>query len=451
MAVQVAEVSLWGRAIGAVSWDATRRLGYWEYTPEFQRSQIQVAPLTMPLGPRVFSFPALAHETFYGLPGLLADSLPDKFGNALIDQWLIRSGRTRESFSPVERLCYIGSRGMGALEFSPALRTGNDRSAAVDIAELVKLASDALSQKQSLATELTGKDAGDIEAIRDILRVGTSAGGARAKAIIAWNEITHEVRSGQVAAPEGFTYWLIKFDGVSGNRDKELNDPKGYGQVEYAYYLMARAAGIEISESRLLAENGRKHFMTRRFDRMATGQKRFMQSLCSIAHMDFNQAGMYSYEQALEVGRNLGLTHPELQQLFKRACFNIMARNQDDHTKNIAFLMDKTGRWSLAPAFDVTYSYNPNGLWTNQHQMSLGGVRDHFQQSHFYDTAKLFRLGSRAKVADWLEQIDAALHRWNEFATEAEVDPKWIEQIASHHRRLASIEPLASARKRPVR
>lgn len=439
MPVQVAEVVLWGRVIGAVSWDAARGLAAWEYSPAFQRSGIQLAPLTMPLGPRVYTFPALAPESFYGLPGMLADSLPDKFGNTLIDQWLARSGRDRQSFSPIERLCYIGSRGMGALEFKPALRAGNDRSADVDIAQLVHLANEALSQKLELSTQLDGSHPGDIDALRDILRVGTSAGGARAKAIIAWNESTQQVRSGQVAAPEGFTYWLLKFDGVAGNRDKELSDPKGYGKVEYAYYLMARAAGIEMSECRLLNENGRHHFMTQRFDRTDTGHKLFMQSLCAVAHMDFNQAGAYSYEQALDVARSLGLKHAELQQLFLRCAFNIMARNQDDHTKNIAFLMDQQGHWSLAPAFDVTYSYNPNGAWTNQHQMTLGGRRDGFQRGDFYTAAKHFRLGTAKKIESMLEKIDAALVRWPEFAESAEIPSEWIESIASHHRRLATL------------
>lgn len=438
MAVQVAEVALWGRVVGAVSWDKTRRLAAWEYSTAFQRSGIELAPITMPLGPKIYTFAALAPESFYGLPGMLADSLPDKFGNALIDQWLVRSGRDRQSFSPIERLCYIGSRGMGALEFQPALRVGNDRSAAVDIAELVHLANEALAQKLELSTHLVGSDA-DVDAIRDILRVGTSAGGARAKAIIAWNETTHQVRSGQVVAPEGFTYWLLKFDGVAGNRDKELSDPKGYGKVEYAYHLMARAAGIEMSDCRLFSENGRHHFMTRRFDRTETGQKLFMQSLCAIAHMDFNRAGAYSYEQAIDVGRRLGLKHRELQQLFLRCAFNVMARNQDDHTKNIAFLMDKQGRWSLAPAFDVTYSYNPNGAWTHQHQMTLGGRRDGFARHDFYDAAKLFRLGSKQKIERQLEKIDAALARWPEFAAVAEVESQWIELIARHHRRLATL------------
>ena len=439
MAVQAAEVVLWGRVVGAVSWDATRRLAAWEYSAAFQRSGIELAPLTMPLGTRIYTFPSIAPESFYGLPGMLADSLPDKFGNALIDQWLVRSGRDLQSFSPIERLCYIGSRGMGALEFQPALRAGIDRSALVDIAELVHLANEALAQKMALSTRLVGSDSGDVDAIRDILRVGTSAGGARAKAIIAWNETTQQVRSGQVVAPDGFTYWLLKFDGVAGNRDKELSDPKGYGQVEYAYYLMAREAGIDMTDCRLLSENGRHHFMTRRFDRTNTGQKLFMQSLCAIAHMDFNQAGAYSYEQALDVGRRLGLKHSELQQLFLRCAFNIMARNQDDHTKNIAFLMDKQGHWSLAPAFDVTYSYNPNGAWTNQHQMTLGGRRNGFQRSDFYTAAKLFRLGSKRKVDSLLAKIDYALERWPEFACQAEVPSNWIGTIAAKHRRLATI------------
>lgn len=439
MAVDVAEVVLWGKVIGAVSWDAVRNLAAWEYSRAFQRSGIQIAPLMMPLSKTIYTFPGLARESFHGLPGLLADSLPDKFGNALIDQWLVRSGRPVNSFTPVERLCYIGARGMGALEFRPALRTGNDRSTEVEIDALVQLASQALTEKLKLDASITGHDSSDVEAIRDILRVGTSAGGARAKAIIAWNEATGQVRSGQVKAPAGFSYWLLKFDGVSHNRDKELSDPLGYGQVEYAYYLMATAAGVTMSPSRLLVENGRSHFMTQRFDRSATGAKHFVQSLCAVAHLDFNQAGATSYEQALQVAQRLGLDIPQLQQLLRRCAFNIMARNQDDHTKNIAFMMDRRGHWSLAPAYDVTYSYNPDGAWTNQHQMSLAGRRDNFRREDFYQAATLFNLGKRKQVDGWLEQIDAALARWPEFAATASVDPHWTERVAANQRRLASL------------
>ncbi|NNF08298.1 MAG: type II toxin-antitoxin system HipA family toxin, partial [Candidatus Eisenbacteria bacterium] len=363
-AVDVAEVNLWGRTIGAVSWNNEKERGAFEYSSAFQKSAIELAPLHMPLGSRIYTFPELRRETFLGLPGMLADSLPDRFGNLLINQWLVREGRDVSSFSPVERLCYIGARGMGALEFEPALRSDMDKSQQVDVTKLVGLANQVLAEKQSFATRLSGEDDVDEEAMRDMLRVGTSAGGARAKAIVAIDAATGDVRSGQIQAPKGYDYWILKFDGVEGNRDKELNDPMGFGKVEYAYYLMAVDAGIDMMPSRLYHENGRSHFLTQRFDRFEGGEKKFMQTLCAINHMDYNQAGAYGYEQALQVMQQLGLPRHSLEQLYRRMVFNILARNQDDHTKNIAFLMDKAGEWSLAPAYDMTYSYNPEGAWT---------------------------------------------------------------------------------------
>jgi serine/threonine-protein kinase HipA len=427
----VAEVRLWGRSIGAVSVEDARSAAAFQFTDEFTRSGIQVSPLRMPLSDRVYSFPGLARETFHGLPGLLADSLPDRFGNALIDTWLATQGRSAESFNAVERLCYIGSRGMGALEFAPAQGPKSRTSEPLDIAALVQLASDVLSQRSGLRHSMASADTA--ETLRDILRVGTSAGGARAKAVIAWNRQTNEVRSGQVAAGDGFDYWILKFDGVSGNRDKELEDPTGYGSIEYAYALMARAAGIDISECRLLEENGRRHFMSRRFDRLAGGEKLHMQSLGALAHFDFNLAGAYSYEQALQVMRTLDLPMASIEQQFRRMAFNIVARNQDDHVKNIAFLMDKTGRWSLSPAFDVTYSYNPDGLWTATHQMSMNGKRDDFTLEDFRTCAK-FASMKRGRAEAILDDVIAAVKRWPEFAEQAKVLPQWREVIAKAQR-----------------
>lgn len=427
----VAEVRLWGRSIGAVSVEDARSAAAFQFTDEFTRSGIQVSPLRMPLSDRVYSFPGLARETFHGLPGLLADSLPDRFGNALIDTWLATQGRSAESFNAVERLCYIGSRGMGALEFAPAQGPKSRTSEPLDIAALVQLASDVLSQRSGLRHSMASADTA--ETLRDILRVGTSAGGARAKAVIAWNRQTNEVRSGQVAAGDGFDYWILKFDGVSGNRDKELEDPTGYGSIEYAYALMARAAGIDISECRLLEENGRRHFMSRRFDRLAGGEKLHMQSLGALAHFDFNLAGAYSYEQALQVMRALDLPMASIEQQFRRMAFNIVARNQDDHVKNIAFLMDKQGRWSLSPAFDVTYSYNPDGLWTATHQMSMNGKRDDFTLEDFRTCAK-FASMKRGRAEAILDDVIAAVKRWPEFAEQAKVLPQWREVIAKAQR-----------------
>ena len=427
----VAEVRLWGRSIGAVSVEDARSAAAFQFTDEFTRSGIQVSPLRMPLSDRVYSFPGLARETFHGLPGLLADSLPDRFGNALIDTWLATQGRSAESFNAVERLCYIGSRGMGALEFAPAQGPKSRTSEPLDIAALVQLASDVLSQRSGLRHSMASADTA--ETLRDILRVGTSAGGARAKAVIAWNRQTNEVRSGQLAASDGFDYWILKFDGVSGNRDKELEDPTGYGSIEYAYALMARAAGIDISECRLLEENGRRHFMSRRFDRLAGGEKLHMQSLGALAHFDFNLAGAYSYEQALQVMRTLDLPMASIEQQFRRMAFNIVARNQDDHVKNIAFLMDKQGRWSLSPAFDVTYSYNPDGLWTATHQMSMNGKRDDFTLEDFRTCAK-FASMKRGRAEAILDDVTAAVKRWPEFAEQAKVLPQWREVIAKAQR-----------------
>jgi serine/threonine-protein kinase HipA len=429
-----ADIMLWGNRIGAVAWDASRSLASFQYDPGFLSSGIEVAPLTMPLSDGVFSFPELPPATFHGLPGLLADSLPDKFGNLLIDEWLVRSGRTPDSFSPVERLCYIGSRGMGALEFRPATRTRQGGTVPVEVAELVKLANAALSRKDSLRAEFSRHDSDDAEALRDILRVGTSAGGARAKAVIAWNESTNEVRSGQIKAPPGFGYWIMKFDGISGNRDKELADPQGFGRIEYAYHCMARIAGIDMTECRLYHENGRSHFMTRRFDRTPDGGKILMQTLCGIAHMDLNQAGAYSYEQAMDIVEKLGLGGDALEQLFRRMLFNVMSRNQDDHTKNISFLMDKKGRWSLAPAYDVTYSYNPAGDWTHRHQMRINGKQDNFTRQDFYAVARRFNIGGEATVDEIMDEIRASLKRWHELAADAQVPQKTAAAIAATHR-----------------
>ena len=426
-----ARVQLWGRTIGAASLEKGGEYAAFQYDPDFARSGIEISPITMPLSDRVYLFPELPFRTFHGLPGLLADSLPDRFGNALIDAWLARQGRTPESFHAVERLCYTGTRGMGALEFAPALGPKPTRATRIEIDELVKLASEILTERGGLRGDLSGP--GQQKALRDILRVGTSAGGARAKAVIAWNRETNEVRSGQIAAGDGFDYWLLKFDGVTGNRDKELEDPKGYGAIEYAYYLMAGAAGIEMSECRLLEENGRRHFMTRRFDRLAGGEKLHMQSLCALGNFDFNQPGTYAYEQAFLTIRQLELPMRATEEQFRRMVFNIVARNQDDHVKNIAFLMDKDGRWSLTPAFDMSYSFNPSGSFTATHQMTMNGKRDGFTMEDFRVCAKsaLMKRGRAEKI---VEEVCAAVRRWPEFAEQARVAKSRSAGIQKTHR-----------------
>jgi serine/threonine-protein kinase HipA len=414
----VASVKLWGRTIGAVALEEGRPDAAFEYDPAFARSGIEIAPLTMPLGRRVYRFPELPVGTFYGLPGLLADSLPDKFGHALIDAWLARQGRAPESFNAVERLCYVGERGTGALSYAPVLGPAAGPSHRLQVDRLVALASEILTKRKSLAVSF--KDADREKALLDILRVGTSAGGARAKAIIAWNPDTNEVRSGQVAVGRGFEHWLLKFDGVAGNRDRELEDPQGYGVIEYAYSKMAQDAGIKMEACRLFEENGRRHFMTRRFDRLADGSKLHMLSLCAMAHFDFNMAGAYGYEQALLVIRRLGLSMAAVEQQFRRMVFNIIARNQDDHVKNIAFLMDKTGGWSLSPAYDVTYSYNPSGAWTANHQMTLNGKRDHFVMDDFRACARSAAM-KRGRAEAIVAEVSKVVSHWREYADEAGV------------------------------
>lgn len=422
----VAEVRLWGRTIGAVSLGDNDAVTAFEYDAAFSGSGIEVSPIAMPLSRRVYTFPELPVKTFYGLPGLLADSLPDKFGNALINAWLATQGRPADSFDAVERLCYTGERGMGALEFSPMIGPRTRQANAIQIDKLVELASEVLTHRNGLRASFA--DESKEQALTDILRVGTSAGGARAKAVIAWNPSTNEVRSGQIPAGEGFEYWLLKFDGVSGNRDKELEDPKGYGVIEYAYYKMAKDCGIDISECRLFEENGRRHFMTRRFDRLASGEKLHMQSLCALAHFDFNMAGAYSYEQALLVIRQLGLPMQAIEEQFRRMAFNIVARNQDDHVKNIAFLMDKSGVWSLSPAFDMTYSFNPAGSWTASHQMTLNGKRDDFIMDDFKACAKTASM-KRGRAEAIVREVQEVVSRWKEYAEQAGVPVSMRDQI----------------------
>ncbi len=427
----VASVNLWGRRIGAVSLGDNETYAAFQYDAAFARSGIQVSPITMPLSEKIYTFRDLPVRSFHGLPGLLADSLPDKFGNALIDAWLATQGRAPESFNAVERLLYTGARGMGALEFKPAIGPRARTSQKIKIDALVALASEVLTHQKTLQTSFAGSN--KEHALREILRVGTSAGGARAKAVIAWNRTTNEVRSGQVSAGPGFDYWLLKFDGVVGNKDKDLDDPKGFGAIEFAYYNMALAAGITMSECRLLEENGRRHFMAKRFDRLDDGTKLHMQSLAALAHYDFNSAGAYSYEQAIFTMRQLGLSIDAVEQQFRRTAFNIVARNQDDHVKNIAFLMDKAGTWNLSPAFDMTYSYNPSGLWTSQHQMSMNGKRDSFTLDDFNAFAKTAGMKrGRAKVI--LNEVQSAVARWRTFAAKANVMDSWREQIAQNLR-----------------
>lgn len=426
-----ARVLLWGRDIGAVTWVDERSLAVFQYTPDFVDSNIQVAPLSMPLQEAPYEFPALARETFYGLPGLLADSLPDRYGNRLIDTWLASQGRSPGSMSPVERLCYTGNRGMGALEFKPTLKDAPTKNHRLEIDALVDLANRVLDERIGLEGKFAGQD--DHGAIEDILRVGTSAGGARAKAVLAWNAETGEFRSGQAPASRGFSHWVMKFDGVHGNRDRELADPQGFGRIEYAYSLMAKDAGIRMEECRLHEEGGRTHFMTRRFDRTDKGSKLHMQSLGAMRHFDYNQAGAYAYEQAIETIQLLSLPVEDIEQQIRRTYLNVLARNHDDHVKNIAFLMNKQGQWRLSPAFDVAYSYNPSGAWTSRHQMSLNGKRDDFEKEDLITFAQTAGI-KKAQAIKLLAEVSGSVKNWRHHAQAAEVSASDTQRIAKAFR-----------------
>ena len=424
-----ASVNLWGRRIGAVSWDARRGIGIFQYDPAFVPAGIEISPFVMPVQRAPYAFPALG-ETFKGLPGLLADALPDSFGNRLIDVWLAETGRGLGEFSPVDRLCYIGRRGIGALEFEPAARRGDKRNA-VEIAHLVDLANRVLDERGRLAGRFGGED--DSAAFEDIISVGTSAGGARAKAVLAWNPETGEFRSGQVDTEGGFEHWILKFDGISNNRDRELADPLGYGRIEYAYHLMACAARIDMSACRLHHEGGRSHFMSRRFDRDRAGRKIHMQSLGALRHFDYNLPGAYGYEQVMQTIRGLGLGMSVVEQQYRRTVFNIVARNQDDHVKNISFLMDRRGEWRLSPAYDVAYAYNPAGLWTGRHQMSMAGKLSGFERGDllsFADTSGL----KRRVAGRVVEEVVSAVSSWPHFASEAGVAEQIVRRLGRTHR-----------------
>ncbi|MGY8814999.1 MAG: type II toxin-antitoxin system HipA family toxin [Gammaproteobacteria bacterium] len=417
----IAEVKLWGNTIGAVTLEEGDDFASFQYDASFAKSNIEVSPVKMPLiAEQVYTFRDLKYESFYGLPGLLADSLPDKFGNALIDKWLAVKGRTPQSFNAIERLCYTGDRGMGALEYLPAEGPGRTTSHKINVDEMVGLASEILSQRENINSSFD--DESKVGAVADILQIGTSAGGARAKAVIAWNPKTNEVRSGQVKTKEGFEYWILKFDGVSNNRDKELADPEGYGVIEYAYSKMAMDAGIEMNKCELFEENNRRHFMTQRFDRLVGGEKLHMQSLGALGHYDYGMARTHSYEQAFMLIRQLELPINNVEQLFKRMVFNVIARNQDDHVKNIAFLMNKLGEWSLSPAFDITYSFNPSGDWTRNHQMSINEKRDNFTLEDFKACAKTVSM-KRGRAEKIIDEVKQVVSRWKEYADDVGVTP----------------------------
>jgi serine/threonine-protein kinase HipA len=419
-----ANIKLWNNAVGSVAWDASSGTATFEFENSFLSTNWDISPVIMPLSGaagNIYSFPEHRRSTtFKGMPGLLADVLPDKYGNALVDAWLIRQKCPTGSLNPVEMLCFIGKRGTGALEFEPPDPKGTNTATKIEIDELVKVANTILSGRKNFISGISGKDE---KALLDILKIGTSAGGARAKAVIAYNPKSGEVRSGQADAPKNFTHWLIKFDGVT---DSQFGATYGYGRVEMAYHLMASDAGIEMSECRLYEENGRAHFMTRRFDRDMESGKIHMQSFCAMRHFDFNDVGYYSYEHLFETIRMLGLPYPQTEQVFRRMVFNVIARNCDDHTKNFAFLMDKDGSWRLAPAFDVCYSYRPGSEWVSMQSLTVNGKRKNISQDDLLSVAKNMNVKKAPAIID---QVNHAVQNWNQYASKVSVDKKLAAEI----------------------
>lgn len=422
--ITTAFINLWGQRVGAIAWNSDTGLGSFEFDPSFLKTGIDPAPLKMPIAraeKKIFMFPELRSlKTFRGLPGMLADVLPDKYGHALINAWLVHQGRASESLNPVELLCFIGTRGMGALEFEPATPKSADAVTRIRIADLIEVADALLSGKKDFSGKLGSNEE---KALLDILKIGTSAGGARAKALIAFNEKTGEIKSGQAKAPKGFTHWIIKFDGVD---DSQFGASHGYGRVEMAYYHMATQAGITMSECRLLEENGRAHFMTRRFDRNNDKEKLHLQSFCAMQHYDFNDVTLYSYEQLFETMRMLGLPYPDAEQLYRRMVFNVMARNCDDHTKNFAFIMNQQGYWSLSPAFDVCHAYRPDSNWVSQHALSVNAKRRNISRQDLLAVAKQMNIKKPDHI---INEIAAVVKKWIYYSNSVKVDKQLQKAI----------------------
>jgi serine/threonine-protein kinase HipA len=424
-----AEVQLWDTPIGEVAWDPARRVADFRYLDAFLDNPIEPSPIQLAKRRGIYRFDRLPEEAFQGLPGLLADALPDRYGHAVINRWLEAHGRPANSMNPVEKLLYIGRRAMGALSFAPPSRALEDDGRSIELDDLVALANTVLSQRRDAVRTLKAEPH-----YEDLISVGVSAGGARAKALVGFDPERRELRSGQIDLPEGFSHWLLKLDGVQRSGDHGVPDPQGYGRIEYAYSRMARAAGIDMPDTELLEDGPRRHFMVRRFDRPGGRERLHMQTLAALVHIDYNEPGLFSYEQALGVLRRLKCPAADQHEFLKRAYFNVLARNQDDHVKQVSFLMDRRGRWRLSPAYDLTYAWNPDGRWTSRHQMAIAGKLDDFEP------ADLARLGiaaeqSPSRVRRTLEDVAAAVDRWPKFAGEAGVEDKVAASIGRAHRR----------------
>ncbi|BFM48644.1 type II toxin-antitoxin system HipA family toxin [Marinomonas sp. THO17] len=435
MVMEVIKVTYQDHDVGAVSFDTDKGIGAFEYEPSFIKKGIELSPIKMPLSTRIYRFPELDFNTFKGLPGLIADSLPDDFGNAVLNAWVAGQGRSPNDITPLQRLQYTGKRGMGALEFAPATKLRSlNASQQVEIQSLVSIAQDILDSRHHFAVALKPNEQEDREAMMSLLSVGMSAGGARPKAVLAFNKDFSQVRSGQTSVPKDFTHYLMKFDGVSEhNQNQEtFGDPLGYGAMEFVYYLMAKKCGIEIMPSRLLNEGNRRHFITQRFDRIKN-QKVHVQTLNGLAHIDYKKPGSCSYAEVFAVARQMQLSALDAEQLIKRMTFNIIARNHDDHAKNFAFILHND-TWSLAPAYDLAYSYKPGSKWVNSHWMSLNGKRDDFTRDDFYSLEKLSPMFSRRKLDDIIDKTIEQVSHWPKLAKEWDVPNTLIDEIKANLR-----------------
>lgn len=419
-----AEVILWGTRIGIIHQDISKAYASFEYDENFVNSGIELSPLRMPLSKNIYEFPTLVGEPFYGMPGLVADSLPDRFGNAVIEQWLTSLGKSLSDFTAIDRLCYTGKRGMGALEYVPASTDIKDIDENINVREMVKFASDILSNRENISLK-----ANDSLTYSQLVQVGSSAGGARAKALIAWNEATNEIRSGQMQLGAGYDYWLMKFDNVSKNGDHGLEDKPEYTLIEYAYYLMARACGITMNECRIYNSEGDSHFMTKRFDR-ENGKKLHMQSLGALAHISYQEPGVCGYELAAMYMKEIGLSYKEIEQFYRRMVFNCLAVNQDDHVKNISFIMDRSGKWMLSPAYDITFSYNPSNKWLRAHQMTINGKTTEIELFDLLEAGAKMGIKER-RCKDIINEIGIKVSGFKSFAEQVGIKEKTYNYINS--------------------
>lgn len=421
----IVNVNIWGKNVGSLMWNDKNNVALFQYDKKFLTSDLDLSPIAMPLiesrKDKVYQFLNNRNMCFNGLPGLVADSLPDKFGTQIINEWFLSVGMPNEHITPLDRLCYVGKRGMGALEYIPSHSLSLESSSILHIDELTRLADSIFKNRDGFRENLKSQN----KAILDILKIGTSAGGAKPKAIIAYNDLTGEVRSGQVKAPDGFAYWLLKFDGTSFSEHGKINEnPRGIGNIEYAYHLMAKDCGITMTECRLLNEGKYSHFMTKRFDRLDNGEKLHVQTLAALGHLD--RDARHSYEEIFVIMKKMNLPYTQQEELFRRMVFNVVSRNHDDHTKNFSFIMNNRGKWSIAPAYDLCYSYSPSGKWTNKHQLSINGKQDNFTYQDFLKVGKIYGINNPKEI---ISHIADVVSNWGKYAKDCGVNDAHLNSI----------------------